>query len=97
MRESGVVGAQRRRRRYVSVMARMRGSAGAVVCEWCRRCARVVSQVRRYVSVAGRLCASGVAGAREMVAAGKTKLMHSLFPIRFVFSHFSEKNRNEHQ
>ena len=119
---SGVADAQRRRRRYVSVMARMRGSDGAVVCEWCRRCARVVSQVRscvgidarvwgwcrsrcarvvsqvrRYVSVAGRLCASGVAGAREMVAAGKTKLMHSLFPIRFVFSHFSEKNRNEHQ
>ena len=59
VRESGVVGAQRRR--------------------------------RRCVRVAGRLCASGVAGAREMVAAGKTKLMHSLFPIRFVFSHFSGK------
>ena len=52
---------------------------------------------RRCVGVAGRLCASGVAGAREMVASGKTKLMHLLFPIRFVFSHFSEKNRNEHQ
>ena len=37
MRVSGVVGAQRRRRRCVRGVARMRGSDGAVVCEWCRR------------------------------------------------------------
>ena len=36
---------------------------------------------RRCVSVAGRSCASGVVGAREMVAAGQTKLM------LFAFSH----------
>ena len=54
---------------------KVRESGGAVVCEWCRRCARVVprmresgvvgAQRRRCVSVAGRLCASGVVGAQR--------------------------------
>ena len=65
----------------------MRESGGADAWKCWSRCVSVGALVRSGVDV----------GAREMVAAGKTKLMHSLFPIRSVFSHFSEKNRNEHQ
>ena len=60
---SGVADAQRRRRRYVSVMARMRGSG--------RLCASgVVGAQRRRrgcVGAMGRLCASAGVGARDSI------------------------------
>ena len=87
----------------MSVVAQMRESDGADAWERWGGCVRVVSQVRsgvgvdarewcpRCVGAMGRLCASGVAGAREMVAAGKTKLMHSLFPFASYLVTFRRK------
>ena len=49
----------------LEVGALVRSGVGADAREWCRRCARVVSLVRRCVGAMGRLCASGVAGAQR--------------------------------
>ena len=61
---------------------------GANVCRWR---AKVRNGGAPMCVGGGRRCV------RVVAAAGKTKLMHSLFPIRSVFSHFSETNRKVHQ